>query len=1483
MQIQMKYHPPLSKDTGIMPSINWFNIGTTRSKNRRRSGSRRPAARSRLPSLERLEERVFLHGGAHDLSDHLDIHMNDAAKGHVQHELASPFTSAHLRGNTRTDYLNGAPFQLTWDPVAAADPNAAEPLTTESSSLSTLESIPQLHSNPAATASLFLDFDGHFDATWGAYTNVTTPVFDQDNDPTTFSDGELASMQNIWTVVADDYAPFNINVTTVEPASFANGVSMRVAIGGDGAWSGGTYGGIAYVGSFTNSIVNTVYVFPDNLSNGYYRYTGEASSHEAGHSFGLRHQSQYDTSGNLIAEYYGGSGDGRAPIMGSSYYAARGLWWYGTSVGPNTYQDDMAVLSNATNAFGYRADDYQGATPLVLSGREVSGAGIIERSADQDTFSFTAVAGEMNLSVNVPAGVGNLDARLELRDALGNLLAESDPATFATRRTITYAAGAGDYLLVVASHGIYGDVGQYTISGTISVPSTIATPTNLGATALSVSQIDLSWIDNADNEDGYQVDRSTTGGATWATLTTLAANSNTYSDTTASAGTTYHYRVSGFNSNDVSAYSSQAIVMTGPAAPGTLVATPVWTDRTYLAWEDVAGETGFKVERSFDGGSVWTQIASVGANVTGYQDSGLQAASSYTYRVLATNTVGDSPYTNQASATTLVVPPAAFGPDDGGYIVESWSGDYNDLAILPGGQQILAGGTKYSTDPSAPSDNRMAIARYNVSGSVDTSYGSGGVTAPALAASSENGYGIVLQPDGKAVLAGSVPFRPTVARFNSNGSLDTGFGIGGWNTIDVQADHPFSPAYGVGLQSTGKIVIAGQALNIYTDDLAVVARFTASGAVDSGGGGFGQPTTGYTLTSFGAETNLLTNLALQADNKLVVVGTASGRGLLVARYTANGVLDTTFNGNGYVALLPDGLTHVGGYHGITLQTDGKIVASGTFREIGGSYDMLVARYNTNGTLDTTFGAGSGYVRLDIDGAAAPTFGARSDVLIQPNGKIVVAGAVPTTAGANNILVVRLNADGTPDSTFGPGGFKAGSLLSGMGSPNLSTHGMALLDDGSVIVSGHANWSPAGTSGLQYRHPLLMRFLGDPKAVVTPTSGLITTEVGGQATFTVSLDTQPSADVIIPVSSSDITEGTVSTDSLTFTADNWNVPQTVTITGADDVLADGNIAYTIVLGAASSTDARYSGLDPIDVSVTNTDNDVPPTQFYVVNDATQNRTYEYGPTGTAVEDYALSSGNSAPRGAASTIAGDKTWVVDASKTVYVYDTGGGLLGSWTAGSLAPNAAVEGIATNGTDIWIVDAKSDKVFKYTGAATRLSGSQNAASSFALNSGNTTPKDIVTDGTHLWVVNDSTTDKVFKYTLAGSLVGSWTISSGGGSPTGITIDPVSVSDIWIVDNAADRVYQYTAAASRTSGSQSPASSFTLSAGNTNPQGIADPPAVGLQITANSATPGRSLTAIGSSVRERFAGLFDPAALDQLLAEPESTWTRKSRVKMRG
>lgn len=235
-----------------------------------------------------------------------------------------------------------------------------------------------------------------------------------------------------------------------------------------------------------------------------------------------------------------------------------------------------------------------------------------------------------------------------------------------------------------------------------------------------------------------------------------------------------------------------------------------------------------------------------------------------------------------------------------------------------------------------------------------------------------------------------------------------------------------------------------------------------------------------------------------------------------------------------------------------------------------------------------------------------------------------------------------------------------------------------------------------------------------------------------------------------------------------------------------------------------------------------------TKFYVVNDASEDRTYQYAADGNLTLDFFdLPSSNNASRGIASTAVGDKVWVLDANRHVYVYGASGAFLGSWTAGTLATNAAPEGITVSSAgDVWIVDATSDKVFKYTGAASRLSGSQTAASSFSLNKSNNSPKGIVTDGASLWVVNSVGADRVFKYSISGTLLGKWGIDAANSSPTGITVNPASVSDIWIVDNVALKIFKYTAAASRISGSQNAGATYALAAaGNTNPQDIADPP----------------------------------------------------------
>jgi len=713
------------------------------------------------------------------------------------------------------DAFDGDGYPTEGAPADGSASNAAA-----AGALHPLTAIPVLHSNPSARVKLYLDFDGHFQAAWGNYTNITTPVYDRDGDPTTFNDEELGRINIAWHKMAEDFAPYNVDVTTEEPPelaagtpeSAANGVALRIAVGGTSSWTGGNYGGLALHDAFTNSAPNVVYVFKGTTD----LYLGDTASHEAGHALGLRHQSSYDAGGGLVNEYNQGTATW-APVMGYTFRSIT-TWYNGTTTSATTFQDEMAVLANSINGFGYRADDHANApasaTPLNQAGPAWSGSGIIETNSDVDAFSFTVAAESLyRMAVDVAAIGPNLDAVLQLRNATGQILASA--ASFDSQATeIVRSLVPGGYILSVLKSAVYGWVGQYSVN--VAVP--------------------------------------------------------------------------------------EAAVVVAPAA--------------------------------------------------------------------------------------------------------------------------------------------------------------------------------------------------------------------------------------------------------------------------------------YPLT--------------------------------------------------------------------------------------------------------------------------------------------------------------------------------------------------------------------------------------------------TTEAGGASSFSVVLSTAPTADVVIPVSSSKTTEGVASAASLIFTPVNWNVPQPVTVTGVDDGLTDGDAEYFIVVGLATSGDPRFHGLNPSDVSVVNADNDV--VKFHVVNDATANSNYKYDAAGQSLGTSTLTSANSTPRGVANTAAGDKTWVVDANRKVYIYRTSdGALLGSWTAGTMASNATPEGIATDGTDVWIVDAKSDKVYRYAGAAGRLSGSQNAASSFALNSGNKDPKDIATDGASLWVVNDSSIDKVFKYSMTGSLVGSWTIStSGATSPTGITLDPGNVSDLWIVDNGTDRVYQYAAAAGRTSGSQNAVASFTLSSSNSNPQGIA-------------------------------------------------------------
>ena len=321
----------------------------------------------------------------------------------------------------------------------------------------------------------------------------------------------------------------------------------------------------------------------------------------------------------------------------------------------------------------------------------------------------------------------------------------------------------------------------------------------------------------------------------------------------------------------------------------------------------------------------------------------------------------------------------------------------------------------------------------------------------------------------------------------------------------------------------------------------------------------------------------------------------------------------------------------------------------------------------------------------------------------------------------------------------------------------------------------------------------------------------------QAVFTVSLSAPSGLPVTVDYTTADDTASSGSdytTASGTVTFDPGVTTRTILVPTLDDTEAESD--ETLFVDISNANGGVIQDAQGI---ATITDNDAPadPTKFYVVDDSVDDM-YEYKADGSLVTNYNLGSGNNAPRGAAATAVGDTVWVIDNDDHVYVHDNDGNLLRSWKANGLS---RPEGIATDGTDVWIVDRGNDRVHYFAGGATRTSDT-GATSSFSLVAGN--PRGITTDGTYLWVV-DAGTDDVYKYTVGGTFLGSWALDNRNTVPKGITINPGNVSDIWVIDSTDDDIYQYTAAASRTSGSQSASNVYNLAAGNTNPQGIADPP----------------------------------------------------------
>ena len=386
-----------------------------------------------------------------------------------------------------------------------------------------------LHSKPGAPRVVYLNFRGEnvsgtqWNAMSGRSTHPMKP-YSEDGDLATFTQAELNTIAEVWKRIAEDFAPFNIDVTTQRPAAFGANVghilfSNRIDRNGFPIYSSAV-GGVAFIDVWGRADFKTyqpALVFPEGVSGA--KNLAEAASHELGHNLGLLHDGQGGTS------YYPGHGTGNvswSPIMGVGYYTNVSQWSKGEYPGANQTQDDIAII---IGKLMLRPDDHgqtrTTATPLSLTNAGVVSSpspvtapgapaskvnrGVIGTRADVDMFAFTVSnAGLVDLYA-IPVWrdsftatslrSANLDIRAALyRDngtAAGVLVTQSNPAadTFARVRA---NVSPGRYLLRIEGVGAgnlatgysdYGSLGQYFISGRVPLPAlrTVSVSTPIAA------------------------------------------------------------------------------------------------------------------------------------------------------------------------------------------------------------------------------------------------------------------------------------------------------------------------------------------------------------------------------------------------------------------------------------------------------------------------------------------------------------------------------------------------------------------------------------------------------------------------------------------------------------------------------------------------------------------------------------------------------------------------------------------------------------------------------------------------------------------------------------------------------------------------------------------------------------------------------------------------------------------------------------------
>jgi hypothetical protein len=495
-----------------------------------------------------------------------------------------------------------------------------------------------LHSRRGASKTVYLDFDGHITQStnwnsWRQIGSIITPAYNSDGT-NGFSNTELAEIQEIWARVVEDFAPFDVDVTTQAPAlgdlinsgSGDNRWGIRVAIGGSPEWLGMGAGGIAYIGSFNWDTDTPTYVFSDVLYSP--KSVAEATSHEIGHTLGLFHDGRTSPQEG----YYAGHGSGQtswAPIMGVGYYSEVVQWSRGEYANANNSEDDLTIITT-NNGFGFRQDDVGNSLNTAyflgnLSKDTTLFNGIIENGEDADSFSFNA-SGKIKVTVSQTALGANLDIQAEIYSSSGQLVSSANPAD-TLGASLELSVAPGTYYLIVRGAGLgdpatngysrYASIGQYKVSLVASGSSGSApsAPTNLQTKDVSSNQVELTWKDTSKNERGFNLFYRTTDGS-WMLGGTSGANKTSFTVKGLDEKTSYQFKVVAFNDSGDSAASNIAKATTLSVkipAPTNLKASGVQKTSFKLAWSSSAANVArFEVWVKVDGS--WKRSEDVPGN-----------------------------------------------------------------------------------------------------------------------------------------------------------------------------------------------------------------------------------------------------------------------------------------------------------------------------------------------------------------------------------------------------------------------------------------------------------------------------------------------------------------------------------------------------------------------------------------------------------------------------------------------------------------------------------------------------------------------------------------------------------------------------------------------------------------------------------------------------------------------------------------------------